>query len=91
MAHNTKKVQIGLKKASTLLARVIKMLEDYKYCPDIIHQNLAVIGLLRSANEQLLEGHLGHCFKEAMQSNNSKKQEQMTDELLKILKTAQKK
>jgi CsoR family transcriptional regulator, copper-sensing transcriptional repressor len=91
MAHNTQKVQISIKKASTLLSRVLKMIEDDKYCPDIIHQNLSVIGLLRSANEQLLEGHLGHCFKEAMQSDNAKKQQQMTDELLKILKTAQKK
>jgi CsoR family transcriptional regulator, copper-sensing transcriptional repressor len=37
------KVLIGLKKARTSLDKIIKMVEDDKYCIDIIQQDLAVI------------------------------------------------
>ncbi len=87
----TQKTVIALKKASTLLTKVQKMLEEKKYCIDIIQQNLAIIGLLKSANESILEGHLSSCFKTAMQSKNDKKQNEMIQELLKVMKTAQKK
>lgn len=49
------KVIIGLKKARTSLDKILSMLEEEKYCIDIIQQNLAVIGLLKSANLNLLE------------------------------------
>jgi len=55
---DNKKTLIGLKKARTLLEKIIKMSEDDKYCIDIIQQNLAVIGLIKSANITLLESHL---------------------------------
>jgi DNA-binding FrmR family transcriptional regulator len=43
MAHNTKQALISLKKARTSLNNIIDMIEDDKYCIDIIQQNLAVI------------------------------------------------
>ncbi len=85
------KALTALKKAGSLLKIVQDMMEKGKYCIDIIQQNLAVIGLLKSANESLLEGHLHHCFKSAMKSSNESKQEEMIEELLKVMKTAQKK
>ena len=42
------------------------MIEGGEYCIDIMQQNLAVIGLLRSAHEMLMENHLNSCFKNAM-------------------------
>lgn len=91
MAHNKQKVSIALKKALTSLQKVQTMVDDDKYCIDVIQQNLAVIGLLKSVNEQLLEGHLKCCFKTAMQANDQSKQSDMIEELLKVMKTAQKK
>jgi DNA-binding FrmR family transcriptional regulator len=44
-----------MKKARTLLDKIITMQEKNEYCIDIVQQNLAVIGLLKSANLQLLE------------------------------------
>ncbi len=43
------KTLINFKKANSLIAHVIKMLERNEYCIDIMQQNLAVIGLLKSA------------------------------------------
>ena len=91
MAHNVDKVSIGMKKARSLMDKVMKMLEEDKYCIDVIQQNLAVIGLLRSSNMALLEGHIGHCVKNAAKEKNTKKLDSMMEELLLVMNTAQKK
>jgi len=49
-----------------------------------MQQNLAVIGLLRSAHQQLMENHLNTCFKKAVVSGNTKRQKEMTEEILKV-------
>lgn len=83
--ENTKtKALIGMKKAHSLLSKIIKMTEENNYCIDIMQQNLAVIGLLRSAHEMLMENHLNSCFKNAMAAKNEKKKKLMTDEILKV-------
>jgi len=91
MVQNKQNVSIALKKASSLIAKVSKMVEENKYCIDIIQQNLAVIGLLKSANNTLLEGHLNHCFRNAVQSKDKKRQDEMTEELVKVMKLADRK
>lgn len=80
----------NLRKASSLLSKIIKMAEEDKYCVDIMQQNLAVIGLLKSSNQMLLEGHLNHCFKAAMNSKNLKQQKTMIDEVLQLNKLSSK-
>jgi len=75
---------IGMKKANSLLSKIINMTEANKYCVDIMQQNLAVIGLLRSAHESLMENHLQTCFKKAMAAKDEKKKKQMTTEILKV-------
>lgn len=84
--NNKEKALINFKKASTLLKKVADMTEQNIYCMDIMQQNLAVIGLLRSAHEMLMENHLNSCFKNAMASKNERKKQEMTDEILKVTK-----
>ena len=79
-----KKIKIGFKKAASLLAKINEMVEKDCYCIDVMQQNLAVIGLLRSAHENLMENHLCTCFRSAMASKNEKKKKQMTEEILKV-------
>ena len=84
MKTNKEKALVGFKKAHSLLAKIIDMTEKNEYCIDIMQQNLAVIGLLRSAHEMLMENHLNSCFKNAMASKNEKKKQEMTNEILKV-------
>lgn len=84
------KAIIGLKKASTLLQRVIKMAEDKEYCIDVMQQNMAVIGLLKSAHHNLMENHLHTCFLNATNSKNEKLKHQMVDEIIKVSKLTNK-
>lgn len=85
------KVIIGLKKARTSLDKILTMLEEEKYCIDIIQQNLAVIWLLKSANLNLLEWHLSGCVKRAMIAKNEKEVEDKMQELVKVMNLAQSK
>ncbi len=86
MIKNREKVLIGFKKAQSLISKIVEMVDGGEYCIDIMQQNLAVIGLLRSAHEMLMENHLNSCFKNAMASKNEKKKQEMTDEILKVTK-----
>ncbi len=86
MTNNKEKALINFKKAHSLLAKMIDMTENNEYCINIMQQNLAAIGLLRSAHEMLMENHLNSCFKNAMASKNEKKKQEMTKEILKVTK-----
>jgi len=77
---------INFKKAHSHLGKVIKMIENGEYCIDVMQQNLAVIGLLKSAHQMLMENHLKSCFTHAMETNNSTKKNKMIDEILTVTK-----
>ena len=76
----------NFKKAHSLLGKIITMVENDKYCIDVMQQNLAVIGLLKSAHQMLMESHLNSCFKNALVTNNEEKKQEMTTEILKVTK-----
>ncbi len=82
---NKRKILINFRKASSLLKKVTEMVENDHYCIEVMQQNLAVIGLLRSAHEKLMNNHFNTCFKSAILSKNEKKQKQMTEEILKLI------
>lgn len=86
MTEQKKKTLINFKKAQGHLTKIIKMAEDGEYCINIMQQNLAVIGLLKSAHQMLMEGHLNSCFKNAMESKNEKRKQEMIREILRVTK-----
>ena len=86
MDQNSAKTIINFKKAKTHLEKIIKMVEDGEYCIDVMQQNLAVIGLLKSAHQMLMEGHLNTCFKNAMSSNKQDRKDKMIREILQVTK-----
>jgi len=84
MTEHDKKILTALKKAKSHLDKVITMVEDGEYCVDIMQQNLAVFGLLKSANARVLERHLETCFATAMRGADEKKKKKMIEEVLRI-------
>lgn len=84
------KALINFRKANSLMAKIIKMTESGEYCVNIMQQNLAVIGLLKSAHQLLMENHLNSCFKNAMASKNEKIKSQMVKEILVVSKLSSK-
>lgn len=86
MENQKEKTIINFKKAHSLTAKIIKMVEADEYCINIMQQNLAVIGLLKSAHQMLMEGHIDNCFTSALKSSNEKKKQDMTLEILRVAK-----
>lgn len=90
MVQKHEKTLVNFKKARSHIDKVIKMIEDGEYCINVMQQNLAVIGLLKSAHQMLMEGHLNSCFKNAMKTSNEKRKQEMIEEILKVSKLANK-
>jgi DNA-binding FrmR family transcriptional regulator len=86
MTTQKEKTIINFKKVHSLMEKIIKMVEEDKYCIEIMQQNLAAIGLLRRAHEMLMENHLNTCFKRAMETKNEKRKKEMIKEILKVAK-----
>jgi DNA-binding FrmR family transcriptional regulator len=49
---------------------VQRMVEDKKYCIDILNQVAAVKGALAAVEKRILERHFQHCVKNAMASHS---------------------
>jgi len=75
----------NLKKAKTSLQNIITMIEEDKYCMDIIQQNLAVIGLLKSVNKQLIHDHTEHCITYEKLSKDQERFDEKVGELVKLI------
>jgi DNA-binding FrmR family transcriptional regulator len=68
------------KQAQGTLAKVIKMIEDDVYCPEIIQQADSALGLQKTMRRELLSGHLDSCAFERLKENKK----EAIDELMKI-------
>ena len=77
---------VNFKKARGSVDSIIKMLEKDEYCVDIMQQNLAVIGLLKSAHEKLMNNHLETCFTKGMDSTSDTKKKKMIAEIETLIK-----
>lgn len=89
--HPKEKVTTALKKAKSSIEKILISVEKKDPdCFSIIQQNLAVIGLLKSANLLMLENHTERSIQKITGLKN-KQGKEFQSELLKILQTAQNK
>ncbi|MGH8925589.1 MAG: metal-sensitive transcriptional regulator [Acidimicrobiia bacterium] len=65
------------------LDAVIAMVEEERYCPDLMKQVSALQASLEKVNRILLQNHLETCVPEAVSSGRS---EAMVDELMEALR-----
>lgn len=84
MTNQKQQTLVNFRKANSLISRIIKMVESDRYCIDIMQQNLAVIGLLKSAHQMLMENHLNTCFREAIDTKDEEKKKEMAQEILRV-------
>ena len=82
MNDGKKKALKNLKTARGQIDTVINMLEDERYCIDVANQILAVNGLLKKANLEILKQHINHCVKEAFEEGAG---EEKVDEVIKVV------
>ncbi len=63
-----------------------RMVEEEKYCIDIITQLQAARSALRSVEMQILQKHMHHCVSGAFESGNRQDADEKLEELLKVMK-----
>lgn len=77
------KVHLNLKKAQGQINLLQKMIDDQRYCVEIAQQINATIGLLKKANDLILEGHLNSCAAHKLNSSKKGEREEFVQELIK--------
>ena len=65
-----------------------RMVEEERYCIDIVTQVSAVRAALRRVEQEILRDHVGHCVKQAMRSDDRADQERKIEELMDVLARA---
>jgi DNA-binding FrmR family transcriptional regulator len=62
-----------------------KMVEDERYCPDVLTQLSSVQEALRGAGRELMHHHLKHCATEAIHSATPEEADAMYEELVELM------
>jgi CsoR family transcriptional regulator, copper-sensing transcriptional repressor len=62
-----------------------RMVEEDRYCIDIVTQVSAVRAALRRFEEEILREHVAHCVDHAIRHGDARQQRQKVDELMQVL------
>ena len=85
MKADRKVVEPLVKMARGQLDAVIKMMNDDRYCMDIVTQILATEALLRKARQAVVKGHLEGCVHDALDSGTPEKRAESLDEIIRLI------
>lgn len=64
---------------------VVKMIDEDRYCIDIVNQLLAAESLLRKARMRVLEGHIEGCVHTALETGDDQERAQKLREIVSVL------
>lgn len=79
-----------LKSVAGHINGVIKMVDDERYCIDIIKQIQATQAALSRVEELILDNHLHTCVTTAIQGDDAHEREKVLDEVMQVFRTENK-
>ena len=79
---------VALRRIEGQVRGVQRMVEDRKYCIDILTQIHAIKGALSRIEEKILKKHFRNCVTEAVKGASEKEKQQKMDEMLKLIHQA---
>jgi DNA-binding FrmR family transcriptional regulator len=62
-----------------------RMIDEDRYCIDVVTQISAVRAALRRTEEEILRDHVAHCVEHAIESGDKKDQRQKIIEIMEVL------
>ena len=83
-AKRTEKIN-RLNRIAGQVRGVAQMIEDDRYCIDILHQIQAIRSALSKVESQVLKDHTACCVSEAIASGDADEQKQKFGELVELL------
>jgi len=78
-----------LKRIEGQVRGLARMVEQDRYCIDVVTQIGAVRAALRKVEEEVLRDHVGHCVEHAIASGDKGEQRRKVSELIGVLSRAQ--
>ena len=86
MAKNSKAATLKrLNRIEGQVRGLARMVEDDRYCIDIVTQIAAVRAALRRAEEEILRDHVAHCVAHAIASGDKSDQRRKVAELMDVM------
>jgi DNA-binding FrmR family transcriptional regulator len=82
--ENRDKVQSRLKKIAGQVAGVQRMVDEDRYCVDVLNQIAAIEAALDRVGHILLASHVETCVTTAIESGRPKDRREKLDELMKV-------
>ena len=76
---------VALRRIEGQVRGVQRMIEERKYCIDILNQIYAVKGALSRVEEEILEKHFRNCVTEAVTGSSEKEKQQKMDEIFRLI------
>ena len=77
-----------LKRIEGQIRGILKMIEDERYCIDILTQIKAAKSSLTTIERNIIDQHMNHCIHTAIQSKNPQHANKMLDEIQQLLKSS---
>lgn len=81
-AKTKKSVAARLRRIEGQIGGLLRMVDNDRYCVDILNQAYAVRAAVRKVEEEILRDHVSHCVSDAFTSGNLVEQRQKVDELV---------
>jgi DNA-binding FrmR family transcriptional regulator len=78
-----------LKRIEGQVRGLARMVEDDRYCIDVVTQISAVRAALRRVEQEVLQDHVAHCVDHAIRSGDKADQRQKIAELMDVLGRAE--
>ncbi|HET6654981.1 MAG TPA: metal-sensitive transcriptional regulator [Gammaproteobacteria bacterium] len=86
MKHASHTSQLGrLRRIHGQVGGLVRMVEEERYCADILTQVRAVQGALRRVEQEILKGHIDHCVAGAVEGGDARERQAKLTELYDIL------
>ena len=75
-----------LRKIEGQVRGIQKMIEERRYCVDILTQSRALQGAIQQVEKNILEDHLNHCVRQAINQSDPDAAQQKIQEIVQLLK-----
>ena len=76
---------VSLKRIEGQIRGIQKMIDEKRYCIDILTQLSSVVGAIRRVEENILNRHLRGCVRESFNKGNKEDRSSKIDEVIEVL------
>ena len=80
----------ALKRVEGQIRGIMRMIEERKYCVDILTQIHAAMAALARVEDKILGSHFESCVKDAMNGKSTKDKKEKLDEILTLIHRSRK-